>query len=271
VDTRWYLDVNRLARSTSWAHGFMTAYLGRLLAPVGAGLVVLAVLVIAGWWSARRQPERVAAVVWAAVAAFIALGLNQVLVPLLAQPRPYQLIRHIELLVPRSSGYAMPNSHAVIAGVVVCGLLLAHRWRLAALALLASLLLLFAGVYVGADYPSDVVAGAGFGVVVELVLWPLGAWLLVPVVEGMSESRFGRLVATRGYSKMPARQLPVQRPLTRLPNPRAMDALRAASEAARGATHGPGSGARKPLRTTVTRVEPPDKTAVSETSLGPDR
>ena len=79
VDQRWYLDVNQFAKTTPWAHGFMTAYYQRLLAPVGAGLLFLALLVVVGWWSARRHPEHEAAVIWTVLGALAALGLSQVL------------------------------------------------------------------------------------------------------------------------------------------------------------------------------------------------
>ena len=36
-----------------------------------------------------------AAIVWCAVGALMALGLSQVLVPVLAQPRPYQALHHV--------------------------------------------------------------------------------------------------------------------------------------------------------------------------------
>ena len=72
MDKRWYLDVNHFARDTSWAHGFMADYAGRALSPVGVGLVVLALLVVAGWWSARMQPERMPGALWAALGAPVA-------------------------------------------------------------------------------------------------------------------------------------------------------------------------------------------------------
>ena len=145
----------------------------------------------------------------------------------------------------------VPNSRAAIAGAALCGLLLGRRWRLAALAVLATLLLLFAGVYVGANYPSDMAAGAGFGVVVELVLWPLGAWLLIPVVASLSEGPLGLLMVSRAPLRRPPRPLTVQRPAAGLGNPKAMGALKAASEAARNApTTAPASEPRVAVRLT---------------------
>lgn len=266
MDKRWYLDVNRLARSTSWAHGAVTAYVERALAPVGVGLLLLAALVVVGWWSARRAPGHMAAIVWCAVGALVALGLCQVLVPVLAQPRPYQALHHVELLVPRAAAhsYALPNSRAAIAGAIVFGLVLARRWRLATGAFLAALLLLFGCVYVGASYPSDVAVGAGLGAAVEVALWPLGSWLLVPVVASLAEGPFDWLVVSSAPARKPTRALVVQRPSTRLPNAKAMEALRTATEAARHAPFPPAPGSTSSTRTTIIR------TGVHRPSSGPD-
>ena len=203
----------------------MTGYYDRLVVPVGAGLLFLALLVVVGWWSARRQPEHMAAVIWACLGALAVLGLNQVLVRLLARPRPYNVLSGVEVLVPRVHGYGTPSAHAAIAGAVVCGLMLARRWRLAGLAFLAALLLGFADVYVGADYPSAVAGGAIFGALVVLLLWPLVSWLLVAVVDvGRREPRWwtGRSagVVEEGARSVelwngPRRDCPMPRPWTR--------------------------------------------------------
>ncbi len=54
--------------------------------------------------------------------------------------------------------FLLPSDHAVMAGAVAAGLLLAHR-RLGALAAAAALLMAFARVYIGAHYPWDVLGG----------------------------------------------------------------------------------------------------------------
>lgn len=233
MDQRWYLDVNQFAKKTPWAHGFMTAYYERALNPVGAGLLFLALIVIIAWWSARRQPEHEAAVIWTALGALLALALGPALAQVLARPRPYQVLKGVEVLVPRVAGYGLPSSRAAVAGAVVCGLLLAGRWRLALVALAAGALLLFAGVYVGVEYPSAVAGGAVLGAVVVLVLWPLVSWLLSALVAWVGTSPFGRLFAVRGSIKRSTTQWPVERPSHRMPDAKAMEALRAASEAAR--------------------------------------
>ena len=95
-------------------------------------------------------------------------------------------------------------------------------------------MLLFAGVYVGVDYPSAMAGGAVFGAAVVLVLWPLVAWLLSAVVTWVGTSPLGRCVRRQRVAlKRPVSQWPVERTSQRLPDAKAMDALRTASEAAR--------------------------------------
>jgi hypothetical protein len=196
-----------------------------------------------------------AAVVWAALAGLAAFGVAEVLLQVLAERPPYTALKGAEVLVPRAAGYAFPEPRAALAGAVVFGLLLARRWRLAALAALAALLLLFSGVYVGADYPSDVAAGGALGAVLAVFLWPLGSWLLEPVVGRLGSGPLGALVAARG-SDRPSARLGPDRP-ARLPDAKVMEALRAASDAARHATYTAPPVPPSPIRTR-TAGSPPD-------------
>jgi membrane-associated phospholipid phosphatase len=240
------LDVNRFARTTSWGHGFLAGYYERVLSPVGAGILVLALLLIGGWWSARSHPEHMPAVIWSAIGALAMYGINLVVAKAFVQARPYNAIKGVEVLVPRAANIASPSGHAVVAGAVVCGLLLARCWRLALVALLAGLLLMFAAIYVGAAYPSQVGVGAALGLLVVLVLWPLASRLLLPVVAAIGASPLAIVVVSSGSLKRPprraAKQLASPVHTRRMPDAKAMDALRAASEAARNSTMGQGAG-----------------------------
>jgi len=63
INTQWYLDLNRLARESSWAHGIMATYSHFL------GIALLAVVLLASWWWARRSPDPahgVAQLLWTA-------------------------------------------------------------------------------------------------------------------------------------------------------------------------------------------------------------
>lgn len=163
VDGSWFLDVNSFARHTGWLHTPFVLY-------AKYGVVLFALLLLASWWLARgaRDVSAVAAALWAPLGALVALALNQPLVSGFREPRPYATLPHVLLLVSRSNDYSFPSDHAVMAGAVAAGVLLANR-RLGIAAFFAALLMGFARVYVGAHYPGDVLVGLLFGAFVAMV------------------------------------------------------------------------------------------------------
>ncbi|MGH7691142.1 MAG: phosphatase PAP2 family protein [Candidatus Dormibacteria bacterium] len=197
-NSRWYLDLNQISRHTDWAHGMAAVYAGVV------GILVLAALLVLGWLLARGQsPRQVAAALSAGVATVVVFILNQPLKHLIAEPRPYETLHHVLVLVGRETSYSMPSDHAVIAGSAIAGILLYNR-RLGLLAALAGLALAFDRVYVGAHYPADVMVGLVLGAVVALVICrlltpPLDATLRVIAktpLRGLVLSASARLSAS---------------------------------------------------------------------------
>ena len=161
----WFTAVNHLSRHTPWLHAPFRLY-------ADYGVVLFAGLLLWSWWLARRGGDltRTAAALWAPLGALVAIGLNQLLANAVAEPRPYAVLPHVLVLVPRSTDYSFPSDHAVMAGAVAVGVLLANR-RLGLLAAGLAVLMAFARVYVGAHFPLDVVAGLLVGAVVALACW----------------------------------------------------------------------------------------------------
>lgn len=198
INTTWYLDINRWARDSTWAHGAMATYSH----DVGIGLLALCLL--GAWWWARRSPasaRAVAAVLWAAGGTVVAWGVAHYgLKPLVAERRPYLALAHVEVLLARTHGYSFPSGHATVSGAVIVGLFLARRWLAAIAAIILGLLLCFGRVYTGMHYPFDVVGGLVFGGVVVAVLWPIAMPILTRFDEALLTTGLRRLVAVGGGS-----------------------------------------------------------------------
>lgn len=188
-NTRWYLDLNSIARHTGWAHGMATAY------AVAGGLVVLGTVLATGWFLARNHsPRKVGAALSAGLAAVVGFLINQPISSVIAERRPYQTLHHVLVLIPRVRDFSMPSDHAVVAGAVIAGVLL-YNWRLGLAATFAGLALAFDRVYVGAHYPGDVIAGLVLGAVVAICLYVVISPSLAAVAAFLAKTPLRPLVA----------------------------------------------------------------------------
>ena len=163
TDLPLFLAINDFARATPWLHTILLAY-------ANFGIVVFAGLMLAGWWTARAHADMavMSRAIWAPLGMLIALGINQVFVAAVNEPRPYTTLPDILVLAQRGHDPSFPSDHAVIAGAVAAGLFLLNR-RLGWFAAAAAALMAFARVYIGAHYPHDVAAGLIVGAAISLL------------------------------------------------------------------------------------------------------
>ncbi|MCS0638827.1 phosphatase PAP2 family protein [Streptomyces sp. LP05-1] len=191
-------DINGLAKDTpSWFDRVMefTGEYGILLAMV---LVVLWC-----WWSVRRRgtaedsAAAVAALVWAPLAAGVALLVNIPIRGFVERPRPFLDHQGLEVLVAGKTDYSFVSDHATLTMALGAGLFIAHRKSgFVAIGLAAAEA--FCRVYLGVHYPTDVVGGLALGTAVALLLAPPALALLTPLVTAVARSkRLGRLVRSR--------------------------------------------------------------------------
>ncbi|MFF4743392.1 phosphatase PAP2 family protein [Streptomyces chengbuensis] len=184
-------DINGLARSAP-------PWFDRVMEFVGEYGIMLA-LVLVGlwcWWSVRRRgtPEdsigAVAALVWAPLAAGVALLINVPIRGFVERPRPFLDHHGLEVLVDGKTDFSFVSDHSTMAMAVGVAVFVANRrFGLAAIGL--ALAEGFCRVYMGVHYPTDVVGGFALGTAVVLLLSPLAQALLTPLVSAVSRSGAG--------------------------------------------------------------------------------
>ncbi|WP_406861809.1 phosphatase PAP2 family protein [Streptomyces sp. HUAS MG47] len=201
-DVSLLFDINGLARSAPpWFDRVMefTGEWGIMLAMVLVGLGC--------WWSVRRRGSLtdsvsgVAGLIWAPLAAGVALLVNIPIRGFVERPRPFRDHEGLEVLIGGKTDYSFVSDHATLAMALGVGLFVAHRtFGIAGIAL--ALAEGFCRVYMGVHYPSDVIGGFALGTAVALLLAPLALALLTPLVSAIARSRTaGRLVRSRAADR----------------------------------------------------------------------
>jgi undecaprenyl-diphosphatase len=197
---RWF---NHLADRTPWAHGPAIAY-------AVYGIAVLAALLLAAWWDARRRDDAVgavASVAWAAVAALVGVALVQVIGAGVDRARPTTVLHGTHLLLDATNDFSFPSDHLTACSAVAVGLLRARasirrRWVVWA-AVAATILMAVDRVYVGAHYPGDVLGGIALGSAVAIALEPVGRRVLEVVLRAATGTPLRALIVGQGAGTGP--------------------------------------------------------------------
>lgn len=165
-------------------------------------LVAMVLLVVWCWWTVRRRgdedaPATLAALVWAPLAAAIAVLVNVPIRGFVERPRPFLTHQGLDVLISGKTDYSFVSDHATITMAMGVGLFVAHR-RFGLVGIALALAEGFCRVYMGVHYPTDVVGGFALGTAVVLLLSPLATALLTPVLKAVESSpRVGGLVRRR--------------------------------------------------------------------------
>ncbi len=193
-------DINGLAKDAP-------AWFDRAVEFVGEYglLLAMVLLVVWCWWSVRRRgaedaASSVAALVWAPLAAGIAVLVNVPIRGFVERPRPFRTHEGIDVLVSGKTDYSFVSDHATITMAMAVGLFVANR-KFGLLGLGLALLEGFCRIYMGVHYPTDVVGGFALGTAVALLLSPVAMALLTPLTKAIERSPVaGRLIRARGRS-----------------------------------------------------------------------
>lgn len=190
-DVSLLYDINGLAEDSP-------AWLAKSIALVGEYglLLALVLLVFWCWWGQRKRgtlddaASSVAAVVWAPLAAGIAVLVNVPIRGFVERHRPFKDHDGLELLVHGKTDFSFVSDHATLAMALGVGLFVANR-KFGLVGIALALLEGFCRVFMGVHYPTDVVGGFALGTAVTLLLSPLAMALLTPMVKAVGRTGRG--------------------------------------------------------------------------------
>jgi undecaprenyl-diphosphatase len=182
-------DINGLAKAAP-------PWFDRVMGFVGEYGIMLGLAAIGlwAWWAARSRGGRedsvteVAGLLWAPLAAAVALVINIPIRGFVERPRPFVDHKHLEVLVEGKTDYSFVSDHSTMAMAIAVGIFLIHR-RLGAAALVLAFAEGFLRIYMGVHYPTDVIGGFALGTAVTLLLAPLAQVLLTPLVSALAGAR----------------------------------------------------------------------------------
>ncbi|MFG2951843.1 phosphatase PAP2 family protein [Streptomyces adustus] len=190
-------DINGLARSTPHWFDRGVAFVGEY------GLLLAMVLVVIWCWSTVRRrggdeaASAVAGLVWAPLAAGIAVLVNVPIRGFVQRPRPFLDHQGLDVLVSGKTDFSFVSDHATITMAIGVGLFVTNR-RFGLLGIVLAMLEGFCRVYMGVHYPTDVVGGFALGTAVALLLSPPAMLMLTPLMKAVDQSpRAGVLIRRR--------------------------------------------------------------------------
>ncbi|MFF7281499.1 phosphatase PAP2 family protein [Streptomyces griseorubiginosus] len=194
-------DINGLAKDAPHWFDRVMEYVGEYGILFGMVLLILWC-----WWGVRRRggedaASSVAALVWAPLAAALAVLVNVPIRGFVERPRPFRTHEGLEVLVSGKTDYSFVSDHATITMAMAVALFVAHR-KFGVVGILLALLEGFCRVYMGVHYPTDVVGGFALGTAVALLLSPLAMALLTPLMKAVQGSSKGAwLIRARGTER----------------------------------------------------------------------
>ncbi|WP_369394015.1 phosphatase PAP2 family protein [Streptomyces sp. CG1] len=191
VDGPLYRHVVDLARhSPAWLDGLVAVW-------SAYGLAVFALLMLVGWWRARRAGADAAMTALAVpVAVLAAFAADSVLKLLVREDRPCRGLgfRTLEAC-PARGDWSFPSNHTAIAFAAAVALYFVSR-RLGVVAAVCAGAMGASRVWVGVHYPHDVAVGAALGAAVAFLAMTAVGRLPKDLPQRLSGTRLRALLVS---------------------------------------------------------------------------
>src|SRR4051812_7810103 len=183
-------DINGLAKDAPHWFDRVMEYVGEYGILLGMVLLILWC-----WWAGRRRggedaASSAAGLVWAPLAAALAVLVNVPIRGFVERPRPFRTHEGLEVLVSGKTDYSFVSDHATITMAMAAGLFVVNR-KFGLFGIALALLEGFCRVYMGVHYPTDVIGGVALGTAGGLLFFPPPPALLPPGGEGGGEAFTG--------------------------------------------------------------------------------
>ncbi|GAA3228655.1 phosphatase PAP2 family protein [Streptomyces sp. XM83C] len=191
-------DINGLAKDAPHWFDKVMEYVGEY-----GLLLAMVLLVLWCWWGVRKRggdnaASSVAALVWAPLAAAVAVLINVPIRGFVERPRPFVDHQGLDVLVDGKTDFSFVSDHATLTMAMGVGLFVANR-KFGLVGIGLALLEGFCRVYMGVHYPTDVIGGFALGTAVALLLSPVAMMLLTPLMRAVEGSRrLGWVVRAKG-------------------------------------------------------------------------
>lgn len=200
IDGSEFTAITDFARDTRWLNAPMQWW-------TNAGLVVFAILMLIGWWQARRRgPAAMTLALAAPVSVVVAFAAAEVVKKIVAEQRPCLSMPHAFIVAtcPAPSDYAFPSGHTTVAAATVAAVYLLNR-RLSLIAAVFALFEGFTRIYVGAHYPHDVLGSVLLALPIAYLTSLILRRVATPLVTQLSTGRLRPLLTSGQVPEPPAR------------------------------------------------------------------
>lgn len=185
-DVSLLYDINGLAHDAP-------GWLNRTVTFLGEYGLLLGMVILIGscWWAERKRAgtldeaaTSVATVLWAPLAAVLAVLVNMPIRGFVQRPRPFADHEGLHVLVHGQHGFSFVSDRATLAMAIAAGLFVASR-KIGLIGIVMAVAEGFSEVYLGVHYPTDVIGGFALGTAVALLLSPLATMALTPLMKAL--------------------------------------------------------------------------------------